>query len=719
LAQASPAASTIDSAQLARDVTIYRDRWGIAHVDAKTDESAFFGFVYAQAEDNFWQIEDSCILGLGRYAEVHGIKHKGEDLLQRAFRILPESQADFRTLDEKTRRLYDSAAAGYNHYLATHPDTKPRLIERLEGWHILAVSRQLIFVYQLLTKQLPHQYMGQGDPSLPIPIAGSNAWAIGPSRTKNKSTMLFCNPHQPQFGYGQMYEGHVRSAEGWDMTGATFFGSPIPAMGHNEHLGWTHTVNRPDTVDHWVVRFDHPSDPNKYRLGDGYQDAEVWTDTIRVKKGSSIDTETHTFRKTVHGPIIGQLSDTDFVAMNISRINDSVLLRQHLQMARASNLEEFKSAMRPIDLNFFNTVYADRKGNIFFVYNAAVPKRDPSLDWSGKMDGSDPRTQWQGEHHFDELPQLLNPACGWIQSCNSSPYSSTDDGSPLQINFPSYLASDRFEDCLRTKVSRLILRDLQGATLESVSKLAFDTRLYWAMFEIPRYQQGFASLQERDPTLAAKVQPLLAHLLDWDFRNSNECTQSTLVEEWYRLMYTTIYPPEGRMRPEFAGQIDRQYQALVDAADEVTKRHGDWKVRWGDVHRLQRHPNVADFVAIPFNDKKRSLPCAGVPGGLGAIFTQHYTPSINIPFVRQAQKHYAVAGTTFIAVFEFSPEGIAGKSLINFGTSGNEDSPHFFDQAELHAQGQLRPSLFRWDDIRQQAQFKYSPGETPSPINTR
>jgi penicillin amidase len=712
-AQAVSSAGTIDPKQLAAEVTIYRDQWGVPHIDAKTDEAAVFGFMYAQAEDYFWQVEDTCILGLGRYAEVHGIKGRDEDLLSRAFQIVAEARRDFEQLDEKTKRIHEAGAAGLNHYLATHPEVKPRLIKHFEGWNTLAVSRHIIFTFQLLTKQLPHQYMGEGDPSIPAPIMGSNAWALNSPKTKAGTAILFCNPHQPQFGYGQMYEGHVRSGEGWDMTGATFMGGAVPAMGHNEHLGWSHTVNRPDTVDFWIIRFDHPTNPNLYRFGDAYREAEVWTDSIRVKKGSDLAEETHTFRRTVHGPVVAKLSDTEYVAMNISKLNESVLFQQHLQMVRAKNLDEFKRAMQPIELNFFNTVYADRAGNIFFVYNAAVPKRDPSFDWSRKMDGSDPRTLWQGMHSFDELPQLTNPPCGWIQSCNSSPYSATDDGSPLEINYPPYIADDRYEDCLRTKVSRHILRNLNEANFDTVAGLAFDTRMYWALFEIPRYAAGLPKLEVDHPTLAEKVKPYLAFLTNWDYRNSNDCTQSTLVEEWYKTMYDTIYPPEGRMRPEFAGNMEKQYQALVDAAGEITKRHGDWKVKWGDVHRLQRHANVADFIAIPFNDKKPSLPCAAVPGGLGAIFTQYYTPSVNIPFVRQANKHYAVAGTTYIAVFEFSKEGIKGKSLINFGASGNEKSPHFFDQATLHSQRQLRPALFDWSEIRKDSLFAYHPGDTP------
>jgi penicillin amidase len=223
-------------------------------------------------------------------------------------------------------------------------------------------------------------------------------------------------------------------------------------------------------------------------------------------------------------------------------------------------------------------------------------------------------------------------------------------------------------------------------------------------------------LQQRDPKLAEQVRPLLAHLTDWDFRNSHDCTQSTLVEEWYNLMYGTLYPPEGRMTDKCAGNIDVQYRALVAAAKNVKDRHGDWKVKWGDVHRLQRHTNVADLIAVPFSDKQPSLPCAAVPGGLGSVFTQYYTPSIYIPGFRETRKHYGVLGTTYIAVFELDKGGIRGVSLTNFGSSSDPESPHYFDQAKLHSAQEFRPALYDWDDIRRQSVRSYHPGAPVSQV---
>ena len=699
----------LNGQELAQQVTIYRDPWGIAHVDGADDPATIFGFIYAQAEDYFWQIEDSVIRSLGRYSEVHGPRSRGEDLLNRAFRIVPEAQADYANLDEGSRKICQAIAAALNHYLQTHPESKPRLITNFEPWHVIAFNRHIFLNFMLLTKSLPVEYMGKSDPSQPKPIAGSNAWAIGPSRTKSGSAILFCNPHQPQFGFGQMYEGHVRSGEGWEMSGATFLGGPIPAIGHNGHLGWTHTVNRPDNVDFWTVTFDDPDRPNHYRFGSGYREAETWTDSIKILQGGKLVEETETFRSTIHGPVVSKQSDTKFIAMNMAQLNETFVIRQQLKMAKSKDLDQFKDAMRMLDLNFFNTVYADRQGSIYFVYNGIIPRRDPQFDYTQKLDGSDSRNLWQGIHDFDDLPQIENPLSGWIQSCNSSPHTSTDSGGTAANDYPVYFANDGFEDNHRSKVSRHLLRQMDDQTLSSVVDRAFDTLMYWPLIHVPRYIKNLNQLAKRNPELASQVRPYLDHLHDWDFRNSHQCTQSTLVEEWYRLMYISIYPPETRMLDSMAGNIESQYQALVTAAKNLEQRHGAWKIPWGDVHRLQRHANVADLAAVPFSDRQPSLPCAGVPGGLGAVFTQYYTPSIFIPVLRETRKHYAVLGTTYIAVIEFSKDGVQGFSLTNFGSSSDPNSPHYFDQAKLHSEGRLRPALFDWNEIRQQAKLKYQP----------
>ena len=124
---------------LARSVTIYRDTYGVPHVFGRTDASTVFGFAYAQAEDNFWRVEENFINALGRASEVYGEKSLDEDRLNHELEI-PRLAQDAR-LDQQMRLLCDSFARGFNYYIARHPEVRPRLLTRIEPWYTLAFIR--------------------------------------------------------------------------------------------------------------------------------------------------------------------------------------------------------------------------------------------------------------------------------------------------------------------------------------------------------------------------------------------------------------------------------------------------------------------------------------------------------------------------------------------------------------------------------------------------
>lgn len=724
------ASAPIDAEALARGVTIYRDSYGVPHIDGPNDASVVFGLAYCQAEDYFWQIEDSYILGLGRYSEIYGRKGLNSDLLNRAFEVVPTAKADVATMEPEVMRLAEAFVAGLNYYLEKHPDVKPRLINHFEPWMVLAFGRQLILEMGFRYTRLVDDFMPRShgeiwtartSSTVTQPFnqefrehVGSNAWAIAPSRTKSKHAMLFINPHQPWFGFGQFYEAHLRSGDGWNFTGATFFGNPMLALGHNEHLGWAFTVNEPDIADLWTETFDDPDNPLNYRYDGGYRTAVEWKDTVRIKRGTKFDDKTYTFRKTHHGPIVAKESDTKFLSARIAKLYDGNLLRQVLKLVRATNIDEFKAGMSMLNFQFMNTVYADRAGNIFYVYNGIVPRRDPGYNWSKPVDGGTPKTEWQGYHELAELPQVLNPPSGFLQSCNSTPFTVSDDGNPYELDFPPYLAEDKHDDKRRAKVSRMLLRNMHDISFEDWQHAAFDTTLYWPLTELPRFQEEFAELQSTNPDLAKQVAPYLEHLLEWDCRGGLESTQATLCYGWYEELYGTGYPAE-KLQQKFVNSSEEKFKALITAAGKLKALFGDWKVPWGDIYRIQRHADVADFFDIPFSDKEPSLPCAGLPGPLGVAFVCYYTPSISIPLVREMKKHYGVVGNTYMCTVEFGPR-VQGASLTQFGASGHPDSPHFFDQAKLLSESRLKPELFYWEDVEAGAKFVYHPGETPRAV---
>ena len=706
----------LDPQQLARAVTIYRDGYGVPHIDGADDASTVFGFAYAQAEDHFWQVEDSYILALGRYAEVHGSKGLNSDLLNRAFEIVPTSKADYGKLPTESQRLCEAFTSGLNYYLATNPGVKPRLIQRFEPWHVLAFARHITLELCFRYTRLSSSYLPRSNALIEAAI-GSNAWAIGPKRTASGNAMLFINPHQPWFGFGQMYEAHLRSGEGWNFTGATFFGSVLPGLGHNEHLGWGLTTNEPDIADVWRVTFDDPQNRLNYRYDGGYRTAVEWKEAISIATPRGITERVYTLRKTHHGPIVGREDDQNFLAAQIANLYHTLLLRQGLAMIKARNLTEFKAALTLCQVQYMNVIYADRDGNIFYIYNGVVPRRNSEFDWRKPVDGGNPATAWQGFHTTSELPQVLNPPCGFIQNCNSTPFMTSDDGNPNRQSFPPYMIEEHDDDKRRAKRSRQLLRAMKDIKLLDLKQAAFDTGVHWAMEELPRYGKAFAELEKTYPELAEQVAPYLEHLLAWDCYIREDSTAATLCQAWYEELYGLAYPGE-TLKPQFVDNFEQQFKALLYSARRLEAIHGSWQVPWGQVHRMQRRAETADLLSLAFNETEPSLSSLGAHGPMGVIFTQYNTPSLTLPFVKPRKSRFGLIGSTYMAVFEFG-ERVSGSTVLNFGQSGDPTSPHYFDQAALLSERRMKPSLFYWEEVLANTERAYHPGEKPQPMQAR
>ena len=708
--------ATVDdyAAGLAAKVTIHRDQYGVPHIFGRTDESTFFGFGYAQAEDFFWQVEDAYILALGRYAEVHGPRGVNSDLLNRAFEIVPRSRRDYAALDPTSQQLYEAFVAGLNYYLQTHANVHPRLIRKFEPWHVLAYYRHVALELGFRFTGLSDDYLPRRNP--PIWAAtGSNGWAISGKRTSSGAPMLLANPHMPLFGFAQLAEAHLRSDGGadgkpWNFTGAHFYGCPALAFGHNERLGWTLVTNEPDIADTWRVRFSDAERPLAYEYNGGYRTADRWTETIRVRKSRGMETREFTFRKTHHGPIVAKEDETTMLAARVSGIFETVPLRQSLRMMKAEKLQDFQRALSLMQILYMNVVYGDCDGNILFVYTGRVPRRNPQFDWSQPVDGSDPATEWLGHHSLDELPQVLNPAAGFVQNCNSTPLITTDGDNPRLADYPPYMIGDAQMRRRRALRSRELLRGMNDVTFDQWQAAAFDNEVFWAKQQLPKYAEHFETLQRQHARLAKRVKPYLEHLLAWDARITADSTAATLCHAWYEQLHGSGYPGE-TMRDRYLDKPDQQLEALARAAERLEGLHGKWRVPYGELYRSQRVDRIADLMTARFEDHGASMPALGGHGPMGTIFTQYYTPSLEIPWVISQRRRYGLVGTSYLGAYEFLPQGVRSASVVAFGTSGDRTSPHFFDQATLLAKGKLKPVLFSKSQVLQGAVRSYHPGQ--------
>lgn len=722
-----PQSSAADPAgEKAKSVTIHRDEWGVAHIHGHSHADAFFGMGYAQAEDYFWQLEDTCIQSLGRYSEVTGETGLQGDILNRSFEIVRRSQEDFFRLKPEHQTMAAAYTDGINRYLTTHPETKPRLLTHFEPWYVLTMDRHMIldFLYRRSHVGKPHsrgpdeiaqlprkstpgraafnswdlQPAAAGGFAADVEAAiGSNAWAISGTRTASGAAMLFINPHQPWYGMGQFHEAHLSSDAGLNFSGASFFGNPFPTIGHNEYLGWTYTVNNPDNADSWRVTFDDQANSLHYRYDGGFREAVQWTESLKVLHDTTLVERQVTFRKTHHGPIVRKENDTNFLAVQVAGLFDLNRATQAWGMVMAKNFAEWRAAISHCAIPMFNVVYADRAGNIFYAYNGTIPVRDPAFNWIQPVDGSNPGTAWKGFHTFDQLPQVLNPKSGYVQSCNSSPYTTTDDSTdnPRRDRFPAYMLEDPDVDMRRSKMSRMLLGKATGLTLNELQSLAYDSTLFWPLTEIPKLKDDFVRLQTVNPALANEIGPYFEHLQNWDCKSHLESTQTTLCVAWYEELYGFGYPAE-TLKADYANDRLTWFSALKTAGQKIISQYGDWKYPWGKAHRLQRIPNQPDVqqAGVRLGGVDRSLPIAGAPGPLGIIYTVYSTPEI--PLFRP--QRYAVVGASYMSVVEFT-DPVRGLSIMPFGASGQRRSPHFFDQARLYATRQFKLAWFTQEEV--------------------
>ncbi len=670
---------------LADSVTIYRDSYGVPHVFGESDEAATFGFGYAQAEDNFARLEDNYIRAIGRRAEVDGGAGFADDRLNHLLRVPQTAQAEYRRLAPHERALVDGFAAGINRWLQQHPEA-PRLLHRIEPWYPLALIRYLYyqtgFVYAAGLRQ--SELAVARDTALRR-NTGSNGFVIAPSRSATGHAMLLINPHLPYFGPGQVYEGQVRSASGWNFTGYTRFGFPFPYVGHSEAIGWVSTDNAADQADLWSETFDDPRYPLRYRYDREHRTAIEWRDTLLVRIGHGLVPRVVTFRRTHHGPLVA-VRNGHPLALRMARFDEPGWLAEWYRMTRARSMAELRQAMAPLAMLFGNVMGADTAGHIWYLYNGAVPRRDPRFDWQRPVDGSDPATEWRGYHGIDELPQLLDPPSGWMQNNNTTPFLLTDRGNPDSSTFPPYMVPEG--DNPRGLAARRLLAADSSFTWEAWNRAAFDTRLSLADGVLEPLLSE-ARRQDGGPAARRAALELLAA---WDHRADTASVATTLFVYWIR----AIGDLPGSQQDDPAYQV----AALDSALAGLARTRGTWQVPWGRITRLQRI-NDLDTLA-DFRDDRPSVAVPAVPGDYGAIFTMYTKPA------GEGRQSFGVAGASYISVVELG-RPVRARAVHVFGASGHPGSPHFRDQAPMFARGEMRPAWMTLAELQGHIERAYRP----------
>jgi acyl-homoserine-lactone acylase len=710
----------------ARNVSIIRDDWGIAHISGRTDADAVFGMIYAQAEDDFNRVETNYLNSMGRLAEAEGESAIWRDLRMKIFIDPNTLKTQYAASPAWLQALMNAWADGLNFYLAKHPEVKPRVIKRFEPWMALSFTEgsiggdietinlnQLQAFYGNAPAAVASNDSGAGvspvdhaqdaratdESELDTEPAGSNGIAVSPTNTIARHALLLINPHTSFFFRSEL---QMTSDEGLNAYGAVTWGQFFIYQGFNERCGWMHTSSAVDAIDEYLETVVKKGEQFYYKYGS--EEIPVSSRRIvvpyKTEKGMAERTFT-VYSISSHGPVVRAVGDK-WVSVRLMQEPVKALTQSYTR-TKAQDYKAFRQTMELHADSSNNTIFADADGNIGYFHGNFIPRRDPKFDWTKPVDGSDPATDWHGLLSVDESPLLLNPASGWLYNSNNSPWSAAGSSSPKKTDYPKYV--DNGVESARGLHAIRVLQNKKDFTVDSLIAAAYDSYLTWFEKPIPALVKAWDQTPATDP-LKAKLSDQIAMMRAWDLRWSQMSVPTSLAVFWAEDIQRKVAADARRAglpADEYiAGKVppEQLLQSLSAASDKLAADFGTWKTPWGEINRFQR---LNDDIVHPFTDAGPSIPVgftSAVWGSLASFGARPYKGS---------KKIYGTSGNSFVAVVEFG-KTVRAKAVTAGGESGNPSSPHFNDQAKRYSTGDLREVYFYPSQLKGHTEREYHPG---------
>jgi acyl-homoserine-lactone acylase len=686
------------------DATISRDRFGIPHVHGARDADTAYGLAWAHAEDDFLTIQQSTLAARGRLATVDGQDAAPVDYLVALLRVREVTAAGYPSLAPQTRALLEGYAAGLNAYAAANASQviSPELFP-VTGEDLVAASVQkapLFFGIEVTLAALFDEAPLDERPEAlvrpagidAVTAAGSNVLAVSPVRTPDGATHLISNSHQPWTGPVAWYEATLTSDEGWHATGALFPGVPTIVLGHNEQVAWSFTVNKPDLIDVYRLDID-PDEPTRYRVDGRWLDMEVDEVDLEVQLlGRLRWTVQREVAWTIFGPVIRR--DDGDVALRWAGMDNVGIFEQLHGFNRAGDLDEWTAALEGQDgLASFSLGAADAEGRIGYLYHALLPDRPElaGVDWSGVVPGDTRDTLWTEVLAFDELPRVTDPASGFVQNANSSPFTATTGPErPDPSRWPESTTGIERYETNRSLRARELLGGTDAVDLEVLLDAKYDTR-YAATSAVATWRDRLVAardeLDTEDERLGLEV------LAAWDLDAAADSRAAAVMV----LTVAGLFDDERlELDPsrlgdgEVAGMVDDAalLDAYRDAVSWLVEGHGRVDVPWGEVNRLRRG--------------ELDLPLDGAPDVLRAIYGERVDGGVLS----------GIIGDAYLAAISFDADGtVSSRAIHQFGAATlDEDSPHYADQAAMFAAGELREVPFTREELARAAVRTYRVG---------
>jgi acyl-homoserine-lactone acylase len=687
-------AAPAELAAIGARAEIRRTEHGVPHILAPDLEAAAFALAWVQLEDHGARIIEGINAARGRAALVDGPERMDADAAAR----LDHRRARelFSTLSSEARQVYSGFAAGMNQYIRLHGAELPGWM-RPDFTATDVLARDMVSPNAALMNRFRERVIAgdatvvEADEGDAAQNVGSNAWALAPERTTSGHAILLRNPHLAwTAGY---YEAHVRVPGVLDFYGDFRIGGPFTVIGgFNEHLGFATTNNASRSHEIYALELDRDR-PGRYLFAGRSLVFDREAESVEYREGEQIRSAERAFLRSVIGPVF-HVSDTHAYVLRAAAAGEHRAGEQWLAMMRARTLDEWKDAMRMGARTTSNFTYADRAGNIFYVWMSGAPvlPHAPGSDTVAIL-ARDSGDVWIRRAPFDSLPQLHNPPGGYTHQENDSPhFTNLNAILPHAFSFP--VEEPRLR--LRSQHAVLLLHNDRKFSLEDVVAAKHSMRMLLA----DRVKDDLlAALRARDAHTAPEIGAAMALLASWDNTAAADARGAVLFETWWSLYRRALEGAEPHAVPWSSddpmatprGLADEETaaRAFLEAVSETAQRFGSWDVAWGAVHRVRR----GDV----------DVPVGGCGGALGCFRVLNFETA-------EDGRRVVNGGDGWVIAIEFGPTPRAF-SILAYGQSPDATSPWHADQARPFAENRMKTVRFTEEDIARNTVVRYRPGQ--------
>ena len=709
----------VDAAKpLADQVVIRRDTFGVPHIVAETEAAAGFGFGYAQAEDHAAEMARRFLAARGEAARYLGAPFLDNDLSMRRVDNLGEARRAMGSLDRTFREVLEGFAGGFNFYVRQHRESLPPWVVEITGADALALTHADTpsdVASPARVRALQQKYPdGSAAPVAPqrldslladdAPLDdtdGSNALALSGSRTTSGAPILLGNPH---LRWGALYwEAHVKVPGRLDFYGSTLVGFPWMRAGFNDRLGYVQTNNSSDNRDVFALPLD-PVKPDHYLFEGRPRPLTRIEVSVDVKRDDgTMAVERRTYWRSHLGPIVLRNSTTAF-ALRSTGADAWKGFEGFWRLSHARSLRDYMKTMSTRFSPESNYTYADADGNILYLWNSRIPKRvQDGTNYELDVPGGTKKYVWTALHPTKDLPQLLNPAGGYIQNANNPPWFVSLRQKLDPARYPAYF--ERGELALRPQLALEMVEAREKFSVEDVKRFKFETRLLLA----ERVKPALLAAIDAQAAPAEELVQARAVLGAWDDRAAAASRGAVLFQRFWETYRAEVRQPykdawdaaRPTQTPRGIADVEAALKHLADAVRWTRATYGAADVAWGDAN----HYRFGDI----------DLPGEGASGQLGAYRVQQFDAvagrdgGVRIAGWAEADRQLAGSGDGWVLLVHFT-RPMQAYSVLAYGETTDRSSPHSRDQIRIFANRDLRPAWYTDADVAAHLEREYRPG---------